>query len=122
MNFLIKLLTVALSVFLAAEILPGVNVLDFKWALAVALVLSLLNTFVKPVLIFLTIPATIISLGLFLFVINACVILLADYLIVSAFEVNGFWWALVFSIVVSVLSSIIQKVTGQKKKNPKVRN
>jgi len=115
MNYIIKLLTIGLAVFVAAELIPGVTVEDFKWALLVAFVLSMLNTFVKPVLIFLTIPATLITLGLFLLVINAVIILIADYFIESGFEVDGFWYALLFSIVVSFFSSIIQGLTGQKK-------
>jgi putative membrane protein len=115
MNYIIKILIVALSVFVAAEILPGIQVLDFKWALLVAILLSFLNAILKPILVFMTIPATVVTLGLFLFVINACIILVADYIIKTAFEVSGFWWALLFSVLVSVLSSFIQRVTGNKK-------
>ncbi|MFK7757648.1 MAG: phage holin family protein [Flavobacteriales bacterium] len=115
MKYLIKLLSIALAVFVAAELLPGVSVEGFKWAFLVALTLSLLNIFVKPVLIFMTIPATIVTLGLFLFVINALIILLADYFIESGFEVSGFWYALLFSIVLSLFTSVIERITGQKK-------
>ncbi len=115
MNYLIKILSIGLAVFVAAELLPGVTVSDFKWAFAVALTLSLLNTFVKPILIFMTIPATIVTLGLFLLVINAIIVLLADYFISTGFEVSGFWSALLFSIIVSAVGSFIERLTGQKK-------
>jgi len=119
MNYIIKILTVALAVFVAAEVLPGIQVTDFKTALLVALVLSILNAVVRPILVFMTIPATIVTLGLFLFVINACVILIADYLIAGGFEVSGFWWALIFSVFISILSSLIQWITGAKKRKTK---
>lgn len=122
MNYLIKILSIGLAVFVAAEILPGVAVSDFKWALVVALCISLLNTFVKPVLILLTIPATILSLGLFFLVINAVIILLADYFISSGFEVNGFWYALLFSMLLSIFTSLIERITGQKKTKKEYRN
>lgn len=115
MKYLIKLLSIALAVFVAAELLPGVSVEGFKWAFLVALTLSLLNIFVKPVLIFMTIPATVVTLGLFLFVINALIILLADYFIEGGFEVQGFWYALLFSIILSIFTSFIERITGQKK-------
>jgi putative membrane protein len=66
-----------LVVFVAAEILHGVDLEGFEWALMVAITLSILNSFVKPVLIFLIIPATLVKLGLFLFVIKACIVLMA---------------------------------------------
>ena len=66
-----------LVVFVAVEILPGVDLEGFEWALMVAITLSILNSFVKPVLIFLIIPAALVKLGLFLFVIKACVVLMA---------------------------------------------
>ncbi len=116
MNYIIKLLSIALAVFVTAELLPGVTVIDFKWALLVALTLSLLNTFVKPILIFMTIPATIVTLGLFLVVINACIVLIADWVIDGAFQVDGFLYALLFSVIVSFLTSIIERLTGQKNK------
>ena len=80
-------------------------------ALILALVLALLNALVKPLLIFLTFPVTIITLGLFLFVINALIILLAAKL-VPGFKVDGFWWALLFSIVMTIINSILISIAG----------
>jgi putative membrane protein len=114
MNWIFKIIISALAVMLVSYILPGVDIQDYEAALWVAFALSILNGIVKPILIVLTIPATIVSLGLFLFVINACIILLADHF-VSGFTVNGFWWALLFSLLLSVVTSILQGLGGKRK-------
>lgn len=106
MRFIVKVLVTALAVMLAAYILPGVEIIDTKTAIIVAVVLALLNTFVKPVLIVLTIPITIVTLGLFLLVINIIIIKIADGLI-DGFTVDGWFWALVFSLVVSLIASVL---------------
>ena len=114
MNILIRLLIAALVAFGLAHILPGVHIDSFMTALIVALVLGVLNAIVKPIMIILTLPVTIITLGLFLFVINALIILLCAKL-VSGFVVDGFWWALLFSILLSIGSSILY--SGNETKN-----
>ena len=114
MNFLAKILVSGLAVFITAYLLPGVLIDGYITALIVGIVLSILNTIVKPLLIILTIPATILSLGLFLFVINAIIIMLADSL-VGGFEVRSFWWALLFSIILSVVNSIFNQSDSSKK-------
>jgi putative membrane protein len=106
MKFLLRLLLSALAVVLLANILPGVHVATFGIAVIVALVLSLLNFLVKPLLVILTLPVTIVTFGLFLLVINALIILMAGGL-VSGFTVDGFWWALLFSLLLSVVQSIL---------------
>ncbi len=106
MKFLIRLLLSALAVVLLANVLPGVHVATFGIAVLVALVLSLLNFLVKPLLVILTLPVTIITFGLFLLVINALIILMASGL-VSGFDVDGFWWALLFSLLLSLVQSIL---------------
>ena len=106
MDFIIKLLITAAVVMFTAWILPGIQIKNFWSAIVVAIILALLNIFVKPVMVFLTIPLTIITFGLFLFVINALIILLAGA-IVSGFKVMGFWWALAFSIIISLISYIL---------------
>jgi len=108
-NFLIKTLIVAAAVVLASYILPGVAVDRFTTALLVALVLSLLNFFVKPVLIILTLPVTILTLGLFLFIINAIIIVLAGKLI-TGFRVDSVWWALLFSLLLSFFTYILEVI------------
>lgn len=103
MNFIIKILVSGVAVLLGAYLLPGVAVSSIGTALVVALVLAVLNALVKPLLIILTIPITLLTLGLFLLVINAAIILMADGL-VGGFVVDGFLWALLFSLLLSILS------------------
>jgi len=110
MNLIIRFLLNGLAVFLTAYLLPGVDVADFGTALIVALILSVVNILVKPILIVLTIPITIVTLGLFLLVINAFLILLVESL-VSGFTVDGFWWALLFSLILSVFNSLFDDLT-----------
>lgn len=109
MNIFFRIVISSLAVFLAAYLLPGIVVDDYVAALLVAVVLALLNGFVKPVLIILTIPFTLFSFGLFLFVINAGMVLLAERF-VDGFLVDSFWWALLFSILVSVITSILESL------------
>lgn len=108
-DFILHLLVSSLAIFLTAYILPGVNVGAYSIAILVALVLAVLNAIVKPLLIILTIPITIFTFGLFLLAINAGIILIADWL-VDGFHVDSFWWALLFSIVVSFIMSVFQKL------------
>lgn len=96
----------AIMVFLLASFLPGVNVASYGTAIIVAIVLALLNLIVKPVLVLLTLPVTVITFGLFLLVINAVIILLVDAFI-SGFNVDGFWVALIFSLLLSIVQSIL---------------
>jgi len=105
MSLLVRLLLSSFTVFLTAYLLPGVHVESFWDAIIVAVVIGLLNIFVRPLLIFLTIPATIITLGLFLFVINAFIVWMASNMI-SGFTVTNFWWALLFTVVLSVINSL----------------
>lgn len=106
MRALFKLLAATAAVFIAAYVLPGVDVQDFLTAAIVAVVLGAANTVVRPILIFLTLPATIITLGLFLFVINSVIVLTVDAL-VPGFSVASFWWALLFSVTVSLINSFL---------------
>jgi len=103
MNFLIKLLLSAIAVVIGAYVIPGVTVNGYVTALIVALIMSLLNVTVKPLLTILTIPITILTLGLFLLVINVIIIYITDALI-SGFSVSGFLPALLFSLVVSLVN------------------
>lgn len=114
MKLLIRLLITAGIVMLLAHFLSGVAVSGYTAALIVALVLAVLNAIVKPILIVLTIPITILTLGLFLFVINACIVLLADKFI-DGFGVDGFWTALLFSILLSISQSIAYSFLKEEK-------
>ena len=115
MKLLIKLLLNAIAVFVIAHFLKGVNVDTYVTAIIVAVVLSVLNLFVKPILVVLTLPITIITLGLFLLIINALIILLADKLI-DGFSVSSIWIAVLFSILLSVLQSILHSLFKEGKK------
>lgn len=106
MKLLLRLVITSISAFIAAYILPGVDIASFTTAIIVAFVLALLNAFLKPILIILTIPITIFTFGLFLLVINAAMIMLASHFI-SGFFVDGFWYAVLFSIILSIISSLL---------------
>ncbi|MCF2873664.1 MULTISPECIES: phage holin family protein [unclassified Tenacibaculum] len=114
MKVFLKLLLTALAVIVLANILPGIMVNNYVTAVIVAAVISLLNMFVRPLLIFFTLPATIVTLGLFLFVINAIIILLAGKL-VGGFVVSGFFAALLFSVLLSIFRSILFSLLKEEK-------
>jgi putative membrane protein len=107
-TFLLKVLVCSVNAFILAHILPGIEIADYLTAIVVALVLSLLDAIVKPLLILLTLPATIITLGLFLFAINACIILI-DAHFVHGFKVASFWHALLFSVLLSFFNSFVHR-------------
>jgi putative membrane protein len=109
MTFLLKWLISTLAVIITAYLLPGVSVRSFWTALLVALVLGIINAIIRPIFVILTLPLTVVTLGLFLFVINALLILLTSA-VVPGFEVRGFWWALLFSLVLSVISWALHKI------------
>ena len=106
MNTFLKLILTAVAVFVLSRILPGIIVTDLNAALIVAIVLGLLKVFIRPIIIFLTFPITLVTLGLFLFVINTILILITDYF-VDGFQVSGFWSALIFSLLLSGVQSIL---------------
>jgi len=108
MDFLVSWVVSAMVILAMAYLLPGIAVAGFVSAMLVALVLGFLNAFIKPILIFLTLPATILTLGLFIFVINALMVMLAAS-IVPGFHVASFWWALIFSIILSLTTSLASK-------------
>ena len=108
MNIFIKWLINALIIMVAAYILPGVHVQNFWTALVLALVMGILNILVKPLLVLLTFPITLVTFGLFLLVINALMVLLASHL-VSGFMVDGFLSAFLFSILISLINLVLPK-------------
>ena len=109
MNYLIKVLLTAVAVLVIAYLLPGVDVDDYGTAIWVAFIVGVLFSILKPILVVLTLPVTILTLGLFLFVINAAMILLANSWI-DGFSVSGFWTALLFSILLSFFESVLHKL------------
>jgi len=99
----------AVALLIVAYILPGITVGSFFSALIAALVLGLLNTLVKPVLVLLTLPITVVTLGLFLLVINALVFWLAGS-VLKGFHVEGFWWAMLGALVYSLISGLLSRL------------
>lgn len=117
-KWIFKLLVCSVNVFILAYIIPGVAIVDFFTAIVVAFVLSLLDAIVKPLLILLTLPATILTLGLFLFVINATIILI-DAHFVHGFEVKSFWHALFFGALLSFFNSVVHRSAFKDEKTEK---
>jgi len=116
MKTIVKLALTAIAVMIIAKFLPGIYLDDsLTTPLIVALVLAILNVLIKPLLIILTLPITILTLGLFLLVVNALIILLADKLI-DGFGVSSIWTAILFSILLSILQSIFHSVLKEEKK------
>ncbi|MCC8359941.1 phage holin family protein [Salinimicrobium sediminilitoris] len=113
MTFILRILLTAVVVVFLANFLPGVTVTGYFTAIVVALVLALLNLIVKPILVLLTLPVTIITLGLFLIVINAIIILLVDAF-VDGFQVSGFWIAVLFSLLLSIIQSLFFSIAEKK--------
>lgn len=96
----------ALAIYIVSRILPGIRVTDFGGALVAAILLGLVNVLIKPVLLLLTLPITILTFGLFALVINAFMLVLVSYF-TPGFKVDGFWTAFVGSILISIVSSIL---------------
>lgn len=117
MNILIRLIISAIAVLVTDLLLPGVSLGDMSQtnglltAVLVAAVLGLLNAVLKPLLILLTLPVTVVTLGLFLLVINAVIVLIAARLI-PGFTVESFWWALGFSLLLSFITSVLSSFDG----------
>ena len=112
---MLKFLITALAAIIASYILPGVYIDGLLSAVILALLLGLLNVTVRPLLLMLTIPATVLTFGIFIFVINAIVILICDA-ILPGFEVDNFWWAMLFSIVLWLTNSLLNDLTSSKKR------
>lgn len=117
MKIILKILVSSLAVFFAAYILPGVYLEGFPTAILVAVVLGLLNAFLKPLLVLLTIPVTIFTFGFFLLVINAFLILITDNLL-EGFSVNGFFTAFLFSVIVTLVTAFLEALAGSKEQKP----
>jgi len=106
MDILIRWLIAALAILTIAYVLPGVTVNGFFVAMVVAVVLGIVNSFIRPILLLLTLPINILTLGLLTFVINALMIMLAAS-IVPGFQVRSFWWALAFSLLLSLAMGVL---------------
>ena len=106
MKTIIRFTISVLVLLLTAYLLPGVTIDTFSTAIIIALTLVVINIFVKPFIILLTLPITIFTMGLFLIIINTLCLLLASH-IVDGFIINGFWWAFLFSIIYSIIGSFL---------------
>jgi len=115
MNLLLRILITGLVAYGLAYFLKGIQVDTYWTALVFALILAVLNVLVKPILVLLTFPLTVITLGLFLFVINALVVLLASRF-VRGFSIDNFWWGLIFAFLLSLITSVIFKEMDKEKK------
>ena len=111
MRILLRWIIMAAAVLIAAYLIPGVRIASFFTALWVALFLGIVNVLLSPILILITLPINILTLGLFTFVINAALILLASYF-VKGFQVAGFWWALAYGIVLSIVHYLLNLIVG----------
>ena len=117
---LIKFLVTALAIFISGMLLPGVDVANVWVAMILAAILSLLNRFVKPILVLLTLPATIFSLGLFILVINGTIIFIADWLVPDTyFNVRNFLMGIVFSFMIAITGSVLERTLGINKNKKK---
>jgi putative membrane protein len=114
MNFIMRIVVSSIVAFGLSYILSGVHIDTFWTAIVLALVLAILNAIVKPILFVITIPITLLTLGLFYFVLNALMIILADKFI-KGFAVDGFWWALLFSLLLSIVTSVLYKEKKEEK-------
>ena len=114
MGLIIRILVTAILALLIANFVEGIKVDSFATSIVVAIVLGLLNLFVKPILILFTLPVTILTFGLFLLVINAVIVLLCNEL-VSGFSVANFWYALLFSVLLSIGQTLVFSFSGGQK-------
>lgn len=105
----VKWLVSALAIFLVGQFLPGIHVPDYLTALWAALALGILNTFLRPVLKLLSFPITLVTLGLFTFVVNGFMFWLAARF-VEGFRVDTFWWAVLGALIVSVISTVMDRL------------
>jgi putative membrane protein len=110
MKIFVKFAILALSIYIAAYIIPGVTISSVSTLLVVSIVLGLINTFIKPILVILTFPLTIVTLGIFLLILNGLLVLLVGN-IVPGFHIGNLFVAILFSIVVSVISSLLSRLS-----------
>lgn len=111
-SILLNIIISSVAIFVTAHILPGVKIDSFGTAVVVAVVLGLINAFIRPLLLIITLPINILTLGLFTLVIIALLVMLTSYL-VPGFHVNGFWWAMAFGIVLAIINSFLFSLGGE---------
>ncbi len=109
-KWIISVILTAVAIIAVAELFEAVEVEHFGYALLAALILSILNVIVKPILIIFTLPITIFTLGLFLFVINAITLMLAQWMMGDTFNIDGFGWAILASLIISLLNMLLERL------------
>lgn len=109
-KWIISVILTAVAIIAVAELFEAVEVEHFGYALLAALILSILNVIVKPILIIFTLPITIFTLGLFLFVINAITLMLAQWMMGDTFNIFGFGWAILASLIISLLNMLLERL------------
>jgi putative membrane protein len=114
LQFAIKVILNGAVIFLVAKYLPGVELVSIQDSIILVLVLGLLNAVLRPILGLLALPITILTLGLFSFVLNGAIVLVADHFL-AGFAVTGLWWAIIFSLVLSVVNGLVDSLVGNKK-------
>lgn len=115
MRLIIRWAANTVAVLAAAYLLPEISVTSVKWAIIAALLLGVLNTFVRPLLRLFTLPITLLTLGLFILVVNGVVLEILDWLMGDEFVVHGFLWAIVGAVVISVVTTVINVLLGTDK-------
>ena len=120
MKTLVKMLVTAVAVLIISRLMPSIHVTDYTSAVWVAAVLALLNTFLRPLLILLTLPATILSMGFFIFIINAGIVLMASNMI-NGFIVDGFMSALLFSLLLWGVRAVLFSLLLEDDQTPRNR-
>jgi len=113
MQTIIHWIIYSLAILITAYILPGVSINGLLTALVLAVVLAVINIFLRPVILLLTLPLTIVTLGVSVLVVNTLLIILASYL-VPGFNVNNFWWAFLFSVVLTAVNWVLQGSSKRK--------
>ena len=113
--FFFRILVSSFAIVIAQYLIPGVSIDGFTTAIIVAFVMAILNAFLKPIIVFLTIPITFFTFGLFLLVINAIIVMITAHF-VAGFHIASFWSALLFSIVLSVVTYILESLNKQQRK------
>jgi putative membrane protein len=117
MKFLVRIIVIAAVSFGLSHVLKGIHIDTFWTAIVFAVVLAILNIFIKPLIILLTLPVTILTLGLFLFIINALVVLLASRF-VHGISIDSFGWALLFSLILSLVTSVLDRELERERRRP----
>lgn len=120
-DLIVKWLIVALAIFFVGNFLPGIHVPDYMTALWVALLLGVVNIFIRPILLLVTLPINILTLGLFTFVVNGLLFWLTSALI-DSFRVDGFWWAVLGALLVSAITTVGERIfLGAERQGPERR-